>query len=63
VEPKYNSQSSVESSQNEKRYLAIVLLMTFSWLLHCGWCDDVVRGDGPSWVKSSFLTLAQNSVP
>ncbi len=58
---KYNSWSRVESSQNELRYFVMVLFATSAWLLHWGWCDDIVRCDIPRRVKSLFDNLAQNS--
>ncbi len=50
---RYISQSRVDLSQKEAKYFVIVLLATSAWLLHCGWCDEVVRCDVPSQVKSS----------
>ncbi len=41
----------------------MVLLATSAWLLHSGWCEEVVRWTVPSLVKSSLDNLAQNSVP
>ncbi len=60
---RYISQSRVDSSQKEAKYLAIVLLATSAWLLHCGWCDDIVKCEVRSRVKSFWDILAQNFVP